>query len=265
VTGARRRNAARALTHPRSFILIATFFGVTSFLAVAGCGGGSSSSAVPASQSDARVRFAEGAPELETIIASTPEPISSPYLQVDGQTKVSLFNYGTFSPFMKLPPGTHSLVARDADGYAVGPLMTPSLSAGTSYTLIVVGSYPTYSVLAFTEPASNGNAQLSLYEASPSVPQTGFGSFVASTGGGFKQLGSAKYGSLVTVNLGKRVVNFGGYAGPSPSKIVGKFTPSQLNSFDSKNVLPFHSISRLSLFLFDASSTAGPLFGSLDQ
>ena len=42
---------------------------------------------------------------------------------------------------------------------------------------------------------------------------------------------------------------------------------SQVNSFDKKNVLPFHNASRLSLFLFDTSGSgsSGPVFGSLDR
>jgi hypothetical protein len=42
---------------------------------------------------------------------------------------------------------------------------------------------------------------------------------------------------------------------------------SQIDSFDKKNVLPFHNASRLSLFLFDVSGSgsSGPVFGSLDR
>ena len=118
----------------------------------------------------------------------------------------------------------------------------------------MVGSYPRYSVLTFEEPASSkGKAQLSLYEASPSVPSADFGSYNASSHTGFKQLGSAKLGEVVTVSLGAGVSNFGGYAGHGNKPFTnGDVTLASVNTFDRHNVLPFHNASRLSLFLFDA-------------
>ncbi len=217
-----------------------------------------------------RVRFVDGAPNLATIIGSIPQTIcsgaSAPcYLQVDGVTATQNVYYGSITSFVSEPAGTLSLVARDSRGYAVGPLKTPALAAGGRYTLIVVGSYPNYRVLAFEEPKPSNGAQLSLYEASPSVPQTGFGSFDASSSSNFKQLGTAKFGSAATVSLGKSVSNLGGYAG-SPSNRLGVVTPAAIDSFDKHNVLPFHAATRLSLFLFDAKSSGnGPLFGSLDR
>jgi hypothetical protein len=68
------------------------------------------------------------------------------------------------------------------------------------------------------------------------------------------------------VALGKSVSNFGGYVGPAGAPL-GALTPAQIDSFDSRNVLPFHQAARLSLFLFDpkAGSRSGPVFGSLDR
>lgn len=236
-------------------------------LALAGCGGSSSSSStIPAQAATARVRFADGAPFLETLIDGVPEDIGAAYLQVDNATVASSFAYGTMTSFLTLTPGVHSLVARDTLGYAVGPLKTTALSAGKRYTLIVVGTYPAYSVLTFEEPASDGSAQLSFYEASPTVPQADFGSFRASSHSDFTQLGSAKLGSVATVTLGKSVSDIGGYAGQS-SNPLGTVTPSQIDAFDRHNALPFHAISRLSVFLYDpkGGSSIGPVFGSLDQ
>ena len=194
------------------------------------------------------------------------------YLQVDGETVASTFDYGDFTPFLSVNAGTLSLVARDEAGYAVGPLKSSALLPDKRYTLVVVGTYPTYSVLTFEEPTGSTGAALSLYEASPSVPQATFGSFEASSGSNLKQLGSAALGNVATVTLGKNVSNFGGYAAtsscakPAPNCL----TPSQIDSFDAKNALPFHSAARLSLFLLDPkpgnpSGSPGPLFGSLDQ
>jgi len=241
-------------------------------MALAGCGGSSSSSSTIPSQAagSARVRFVDGAPFLETLIGGTPQPIcasaSAPcYLQVNGETVSELFSYGSMTPFVSVTAGTLSLVARDEAGYAVGPLKTPTLTAGKRYTLVVVGTYPNYSVLIFEEPASSG-AQLSLYEASPTVPQASFGSFRASSRSDFKQRGSAKYGNIETVSLGKSVSNFGGYAG-NASNPLGAFTIVQIDSFDSHNVLPFNAVNRFSLFLFDPKpgSSNGPVFASLDK
>ncbi|MGC9993441.1 MAG: DUF4397 domain-containing protein [Candidatus Cybelea sp.] len=245
-------------------------------LTMTACGGSSSGSTSmpPVSNGTARVRFADGAPELEAPINGVPQDICASaslpcYLQVDGQTVTSLFAYGSATEFLNVTAGTLSLVARDETGYAVGPLKTTPLAAGKLYTLIVIGSYPHYRVLAFEEPASpKGNAQLSLYEASPSVPSADFGSFSASSHSGFKQLGSAKLGDVVTVSLGASVSNFGGYAGHGNKPFTGgDVTLASVNTFDKHNVLPFHNALRFSLLLFDAKSgsTSGPVFGSLDR
>lgn len=239
-------------------------FGVT--IGLVGCGGSGSSSSTPPTQAAAvRVRYGEGAPSLETLINGVPQDIGNAYLQVDSQTVVSAFAYASITSFLTLTPGVHSLVARDTLGYAVGPLKTPSLSAGKRYTLIVVGSYPNYSVLAFEEPPSSGDARLSLYEASPSSRRAEFGTFAASRGTDFKHRGSASFGDLVTVSLGTSVSDIGGYV--EPPNPHATMTPRQIDSFDAHDALPFHNAGRLSLFLFDskAGSPAGPVVGSLDQ
>jgi hypothetical protein len=127
-----------------------------------------------------------------------------------------------------------------------------------------VGSYPNYRVLTYEEPAGKGSTQLSLYEASPSVPRAGFGSFTVSNHSNFKQLGNAKLGNIATVSTAERVSNFGGYVvGQGSNRYT--VTPSQVDGFDKRNALPFHSAARLSLFFFDPGSSSGPVFGSLDR
>lgn len=238
------------------------------------CGGSSASSSAMPSAGNAVVRFARGAPLLETLIGSQPQDLGqTAYLQLDSTTVASLFEYGTFTPFLPVRAGAHSLYARNDLGYFVGPLKTANLAPGKRYTLIVVGTYPTYSVLTFEEPPSSSNAQLSLYEASPSVPQAAFGSFRASSFSDLKRLGNAAFGNLATVTVGKRVSDFGGYAAASscpPPTPPNCLTPKEINAFDKGNALPFHSATRLSLFLFDPkpgnpSGPPGPLFGSLDR
>jgi hypothetical protein len=170
--------------------------------------------------------------------------------------------------FLQFPAGAHSLTALDTLGYRVGPLKSPSLSGGKRYTLVVVGTFPNYSVLAFEEPPpAKSGAQLSLYEASPSVTKADFGSFDAANGSGFKVLGSAAYGNVATVSVGSKVSNFGGYAGQGTHPFGnGTVKPVQIDGFDTKNALPFHNATRLSLFLFDRyGSSGGPVFGSLDK
>jgi len=243
-------------------------------LILSACGGSSyssSSSSIPPSGGNAQVRFVDGAPSLETIIGSTPQPIcsndvSAPcYLQVNGQAVTQLFYYGSITNFMPLSAGVHSMSARDTAGYAVGPLKTAALVAGHTYTLVVVGSYPSYEVLTFEEPKGSGNAALSLYEASPAVPDIDFGRFDASSQSDFEKLGAAHLGNVVTVNLGTRVTNLGGYAGHGTTPLTnGTLTVAQINSFDTNNALPFNNAGRLSLFFFDVNGTKGPVFGSLD-
>jgi hypothetical protein len=237
----------------------------------AGCSGTSSNPAISsASESgSARVRFAEGAPELETLVDGAPQNIGQAYLRVDGQTVASTFNYGTVTPFASLPAGRQRLSALDELGYEVGPLTSDALTGGKRYTLVLVGAYPNYQVLTFEEPASDAaNAQLSLYEASPAEPAADFGSFTASSRSNFTALGHAALGNVATVSLSKRVTNFGGYAGHGTQPFSnGALTLANLDSFDKRNALPFHNASRLSLFLFDAKpgSSTGPVVGSLDQ
>ena len=241
----------------------------------AGCGGSSSSSSgmPPASSSTVRIRFADGAPELEAIINGVPQAIcrgaSAPcYLQVDGQTVSTQFDYGSMTQFLLLNAGAHSMTALDSLGYRVGPLKSAPLAAGKEYTLIFVGSYPNYRALTFEEPASaKGSAQLSLYEASPQVPKADFGSFTASGYSNFKQLGNAALGNVATVSLGSGVSDFGGYAGKANKAFSGDaLTLKEVNAFDKRSELPFHNASRLSLFFYDqAAGKSGSVFGSLDK
>src|SRR5262249_39818898 len=139
----------------------------------------------------------------------------------------------------------------------------------STYTVVIVGAYPNYQAVTFEEPKNDTNAQLSLYEASPAQPDLDFGRFEASNGSGFTKLGSAHFGNVATVSLGKSVTNLGGYVGHGATPITcggspcGKVTVAQLNSFDRKGALPFNKASRLSLFVFDPKNTAST-FGSLD-
>jgi hypothetical protein len=245
-------------------------------LTMTACGGSTagSSSTPPVTNGMAAVRFIDGTPQLEALINGVAQNICASaslpcYLQVGGQTVSTLFSYGSMTQFLNVSAGTLSIVAHNAQGYQVGPLKSAPLSGGKRYTLIVVGSYPNYQVLTFDEPASSkGNAQLSLYEASPAAPAADFGSFSASSHSGFKQLGSAKLGEVVTVSLGAKVSNFGGYAGHGKKPFVrGDVTLAAVNAFDRDSALPFHNATRFSLMLFDAKSgsSSGPVFGSLDR
>lgn len=245
----------------RSLLIVFAF-------AFSGCGGSSTSSgAIPSQNATVRVRFVDGAPSLEALINGVPQDLGPyTYLQVNSKKVASTFTYGTFTSFLNVTAGALSLVARDTLGYAVGPLTTTALSPGSAYTLVVVGTYPKYQVLAFREPADSGSAALSLYNAAPSTPQESFGTFRASSHSNFTQRGNASFSSVATVSLGKSVSNIGGYAGKTGAPI-GTVTPSQIDAFDRHNALPYHNIARLSLFLFDprSGSGSGPLFGSLDR
>jgi len=234
--------------------------------AAGGCGSsGSSSSTIPAQAAPTHVRLADGAPFLETLENGLPIDITPAYVQIGSNTISNDVSYGTITPFTTAASGVLSITARNSSGFVVGPLKTPSLTAGGHYTLVVVGTYPNYKVLAFQEPAPSTSAQLSLYEASPSVPKESFGTFKASTGSVFKQVGSAAFGSVTTVTLGKSVTDVGGYVG-SASSPTGKYEPVQLDSFDTNNALPFNAAARLSLFLFDVKAPSiTPVYASLDR
>ena len=158
---------------PRSFLTAWIVLGL------AACGGGSSSSSngmPPPASSVVRVRFAEAAPSLETLINGLPQPIGAAYLRVNGQTVSSQFNYGSITSFLNMAPGTKSMSALNVLGYRVGPFKSSPLTGGKDYTLALVGNYPNYRVLTFEEPAgSKTGTQLSLYEASPAAPNADFG------------------------------------------------------------------------------------------
>ena len=239
------------------------------FVALPACSStSSSSSSLPSTSNVAQVRFVDGAPALETLVNGYPTDIGLAYLQVGGSTVTYNFVYGAASSFAPEPAGVQSLVARDTLGYAVGPLKSASLSPGGRYTLVVVGTYPNYNVLTFSEPKNASGARLSLYEASPEMPSADFGSFDATTGSGFKKLGSARLGTVATVSLGGSVTNLGGYVGTGTTPVThGTLAPVQVNAFDTSNALPFNASSRFSLFLFDVKpgTASGPVFGSLDR
>jgi hypothetical protein len=234
-----------------------------------GCGS-SNNGTTPATAAKVQVRFAEGAPVLETLINGVPQDIgNSAYLTVNGATVTTAFPYGSITPFVALPAGTLSLTALDSVGYAVGPIKTSApLAAGKSYTVVLLGAYPSYHAVTFEEPASTGNAALALYEASPSFSSADFGRFTASTNSNYKKLGTAHFSNVVTVSLGKSVSNFGGYVGSGTKPILnGAITVSSVDGFDTGNALPFNNATRLSVFVFDPKpgSSLGPVFGSLDQ
>jgi hypothetical protein len=257
------RVALRCGTRGLSLFFLAAVFGL------AGCGGSNSTSSTSGSATKAQVRFVEGAPTLETLINGVPGDIgSTAYLTVNGATVATSFLYGTRTPLVPVPAGTLFLTALDSVGYAVGPIKTTSaISAGKTYTVILVGAYPTYRALVFEEPASTSNARLSVYEASPAFPSADFGRFTASTNSNYKKLGSAHYGSVASVSLGNSVSDFGGYVGKGIQPIQnGALTLVSVDGFDSSNALPFNGSGRLSLFVFDpkSGSAAGPVFGNLD-
>ena len=254
--------AVRAAHFP--FSLIAAIVA----LALAGCNG--SSSTPSAGPAKAQVRFAEGAPKLEALVNGVPQDLGTTYLTVNGATVALSFSYGTFTPFVPVSAGTLTLNALSPIGYQLGPVKTDAaVTAGKSYTVVLVGAYPKYTALVFPEPPASTGASLSLYEASPSHASADFGSFVVSKHSGFKKLGSARYGSVVTVSVGKSVSDFGGYVGNGTRPFGnGTISVSSVNPSDTTNSLPFNNVNRLSLFLFDPNpggAPAGPVFGSLDQ
>ena len=63
---------------------------------------------MPPISANVTVRFADGAPSLETLINGVPADIGAAYLQVNGKTVASSFDYGTLTPFVTLPAG-HAL------------------------------------------------------------------------------------------------------------------------------------------------------------
>lgn len=212
------------------------------------------------------VRFIEGAPLLETAIGGTPIGLGSSFLQVNGQTVASSFPYGYVTYFTTYPSNAISIKVLDSLGYSIGPFVA-KLASGSRYTVALIGSYPHYRLLAFAEPKPASTASLGVYEASPDRPSVDFGSFNASAGTGFHQLGAATLGHLAVVSLGAHVTNFGAYAGHGTTPLTGGMvTPAAIDPFDASNKLPFHTVARLSLFVFDPQpGVAGPVIGVLDQ
>ncbi|MBV8152968.1 MAG: hypothetical protein JOY98_00985 [Candidatus Eremiobacteraeota bacterium] len=216
----------------------------------------------------AQVRYVEGAPTLETKVNGVAVPLGTSFLSVNGTTIASQFAWGNITQFAPAPPGTQTVRIIDSLGYSIGPFKTPAFAAGSSYSVVLAGSYPHYHLLTFQEPKPSAGATLAVYGASPSRPSADYGRFVASSGTGFKKLGAVRLGKLSTTSLGASVSNFGAYVGTGTTPITGgKITLRSVDSFDRRNALPFHNVGRISLFLLDSSggSTAGPVFGIFDE
>jgi Domain of unknown function (DUF4397) len=235
------------------------------------CGGGNPSTSASGSNGNGQsaARFIEGAPELEALVGGVPTDIGLAYLSVNGTTIASSFPYSSVTSYSSFPAGTLSLSALDSLGYSVGPIKTTSpLEGGKKYTVVLLGAYPDYRAVVYEDPPVSTSAQLSVYEASPSVSSADFGKFAASNQSHFVRLGSVTFGHVATAAVGKSVTDFGGYAGKGTKPFAnGALTLEQVDSFDKQNVLPFHAANRLSLFVIDvkAGSTNGPVLGTLDQ
>ena len=118
--------------------------------------------------------------------------------------------------------------------------------------MVLVGTYPRYSLISFPDPKSGSGATLAVYEASPTAPRLDFGRFAASTKTSYRKLGSARLASVSDVSLGSHVGNFGAYVGRGTTPITGgSVTLRGVDSFDVANALPFHNASRISLFVLD--------------
>ena len=213
------------------------------------------------------MRFVEGSALLEADVSGTPLGLGASFLTVDGTTLASSFTYGTITQYAPLSSGAHSIEVSDSLGYSVGPFKTPPLVGGKSYSIALIGGYPKYSLLTFEDSPAGSGATLRVYEASPHVASVDFGRFRASTNSNYTKLGAVKFGRLAGVSLGSAVSDFGAYVGTGITPMTGgSVTLRSINSFDGRNVLPFHNASRLSLFLLDSSpgASAGPVFGVLD-
>jgi hypothetical protein len=251
------------VAHFRQLVLCAT---VTA--SISACGGSNNSTPpIPSAPGTVRLRFLEAAPSLQALVNGVPTDLGAAYLSVNGATTSSQFPYSYLTTYSTFHAGSQSIEVFDSLGYKVGPIQTGALSAGKQYTIAVVGSYPIYKAIPFEDPATATTAQLTVYESSPSYANVDFGRFQASSHSSFQKLGSAAYGSVVSVPLGKSVSNFGGYIGKNVRPFGNAaLTLAAVNSFDQRNVLPFNAAARLTLFVLDPSSPSDPptVVGSLD-
>lgn len=235
--------------------------------ACSGAGSPSSSPAIPPTPAQSMVRFVDGSPLLEADVSGTPLGLGAAFLTVDGTTLASSFAYGTITQYAPFSSGSHSIVVSDSLGYSVGPFKTPPLAGDKSYSIALIGSYPRYSLLTFEDTPAGTGATLRVYEASPQMASVDFGRFRAATNSNYTKLGSVRLGALANVALGSTVSDFGAYVGTGTTPVSGgSVTLQSVDSFDGRNVLPFHNASRLSLFVLDSSpgANAGPVFGVLD-
>ncbi|HTX60334.1 MAG TPA: hypothetical protein VMH02_11770 [Verrucomicrobiae bacterium] len=218
----------------------------------------------------AQARFVNGAPVLETGSGGTVVSLGAAYLQFDAATIASQFPYGSVTQYVSVL-GTHpnSIELYDATGYSVGPIAVPPLSGGKSYSLVLVGSYPNYRILAFEDPLPTGGASIVVRNAASQYRDADFGTFDAASASGYVKRGSVAYGSEKSVSLGTSVTNLGAYAGTgtTPFPNQSSLTLASVDSFDGSSSLPFNASGRLSLFIIDQSSdgSAGPLLGVLDR
>jgi hypothetical protein len=241
--------------------------------ALAGCGGGSTPATSQTGAKPAYLRVVNASPDIETVNTQLPagappcnfqttQPSfgSSVSVQIDGTTQVASFPYGFVSQYVPVSAGSASVaVVYPVSVQSVCPsyIAKITVSAGSRYTVVVAGSYQqkTLQWLTFNDSFTSGAQMYNVSTiASPSV----VGTFTPGNTD-YQPQASLALGQSSQVPVASSAPGTAFFAGPAANP-VAVLQPSNVDSFDSNNVVPFDSYRTFSVFVIDP-----PLGGTFPQ
>lgn len=249
------------------------------FLAVvlSSCGKGSTPAAGEQAAAFAYVRVVNGSPDIETIDPKLPPTapacdfgsavggigtlISA---EINGVQAAASFPYEAISQYVAVGPGPASVAIVAPGGLQTGcpsiSFTTPALQANSYQTVVLSGAYvkKTLKFIVFADPAPSSSPAARINNASPLAGTTGFGTFVPGTAV-YTNAGSVSVGASAPAPSASAAPGLGYYAGSVSSPSV-TIQPSQIDTNDLNNVLPFGAYGHLSIFIIDP-----PIGGSVPQ
>lgn len=235
---------------------------------LASCG----KSAAPATSAGgaalAYVRLVNGSPDIETINPALP-PASAACnfgstiaglgtlisAQIDGAPAAQSFPFQAVSQYVGVPAGAANITIVYPGGQQTGcpPLTftTPALQAGTHLTVVVAGEYQNKNLqfAVFSDPAPSSSPGAQFENAAPLSGTVGIGTF-APGGSTYQSAGTLAFGKTASVRVANAAPGTAFFSGSAsaPSSLL---YPSQIDAFDTNDVLPFGSYNHLSVFIVD--------------
>lgn len=236
--------------------------------ALASCGKSTTPAGTAASSASAFVRVVNGSPDIETVNPFAPPGapgcnfgstigglgtlISA---QVDGTQASASFPYQAVSTYIAVAPGAANIAVVAPGGLQTGcpslTFTTPPLAAGSYQTVVVAGAYQTKTLkfLVFSDPGPSSKPGVQIDNAAPTAGTIGFGTFVPGTTH-YQSAGSVAFGKTAPVPSASAPPGLAYFAGPAALPVAA-IAPSQIDTYDANDVLPFGNYGHLSLFVID--------------